>query len=53
MGIVAADIHVALSDSLFDFINPNALIHVDVWGDVVIHIRFFRVMNRSPKKIYR
>lgn len=34
---VTADLHVELADSLFDFINPNALINVDVKGDVIIH----------------
>ncbi len=33
----SADVHVVLTDSLFDFINPNAIIHINVRGDVVIH----------------
>jgi hypothetical protein len=36
-GVFTADVRVELADSLLDFIRPNALIHVDVRGDVVIH----------------
>ena len=33
----SADLQIVVSDSLFDFIRPSALIHVDVQGDVVFH----------------
>jgi hypothetical protein len=34
---MSADLEVVVSDSLFDFIRPGALIHIDIQGDVVIH----------------
>jgi len=36
-GGVTADLNVVITDSLFDFIRPSALIHIDVQGDVVLH----------------